>query len=121
VRRSRSNTALQALTTLNEPVFFECAKALARRASAESGPTLESRIAYAFRCVLSRQPTPDELAELSSFYERQKSRVAEGWVNASDLAGDPATLRASAPPTQVAALAAVARILLNLDEAITKE
>ena len=121
VRRSRSNTALQALTTLNEPVFFECARALARRASAESGPTLESRIAYAFRCVLSRQPTPDELAELSSFYERQKSRVAEGWVNASDLAGDPATLRASAPPTQVAALAAVARILLNLDEAITKE
>ena len=59
VRESRTNTPLQALTTLNEIVFTECAQALALHALEAGGKTDDERVAYAFRRVLSRRPTPD--------------------------------------------------------------
>jgi len=60
VRRLRSNTPLQALTTLNETLFVECAQALARQALEHGGSTDAERVAYAFRRVLGRVPTGDE-------------------------------------------------------------
>ena len=57
VRRPRSNTPLQALVTLNEPIFVECARALARRAIAEGGPDPDGRLDRAFRLCLGRSPT----------------------------------------------------------------
>lgn len=124
VRRTRSNTPLQALTTLNEPLFLECARALALHALRE-GRTDEQRITHAFRAVLSRNPTRPELTELTGLLRRQHRRIADGWVNPLELATGTNSLPASLPPgsnpAQLAALTTVTRVLLNLDEAITRE
>jgi hypothetical protein len=125
VRRLRSNTPLQALVSLNEPVFVECAQALARQTLAEGGQTDADRIAYAFRRALSRPPTADEKQELLSLLTQEKARIGSGWVNVNELATGknevPAKLPAGTTPTQLAAYTVVARVLLNLDETITKE
>ena len=105
VRRSRSNTPLQALTTLNEPLFIETARALAQTAMREGGKTDADRLNYAFRRVLTRTPEPKESTELLALLQRQKARYAG----------------AGAPLGEVQAWTAVSRVLLNLDEAITKE
>jgi len=125
VRRQRSNTALQALTSLNETIFMECAQNLAAKTLAEGGASDDERITYAFRRVLSRPPTEDERAELRGLLQRQQQRIADGWVNPYELATGrntlPAYLPPGATPTQLAAYTVVSRALLNLDEAITKE
>lgn len=125
VRRQRSNTPLQALTTLNEPMFMECAQALALRTLSEGGKTDDARITYAFRRTLSRLPAQDEKAELLGLLKRQQQRIADGWINPNELATGknekPENLPAGTTPTQLAAYTVVSRALLNLDETITKE
>lgn len=124
VRRARSNTPLQALMTLNETVSMECARALAARTLAEGGRTDDARLRYAFRRTLARDPDRGELAELKGFLQRESRRVAEGWLNAAELNAAPADdppRPSEATPTQLAAYTAVSRVLLNLDETITKE
>src|SRR5439155_4350675 len=64
VRRSRSNSPLQALVSLNEPMFVECAQALAKKTIEEGGSTDEQRLTYAFKRTVSREPKPVELKEL---------------------------------------------------------
>ena len=125
VRRQRSNSPLQALVSLNEPIFVECSQALARKALAEGGKTDEQRITYAFRRALARPPQPDEVQELTALLNKEKQRIAEGWVNAPEIgtgaSAIPKDLPAGATPTQLAAYTLVSRVLLNLDETITKE
>ena len=125
VRRLRSNTPLQALTSLNEPQFVEAARALARKAVLEGGKTDDERITYAFRRVLSRPPAAAELRVLRRLLEQQRVRIAEGWLSAPELAGSPsgewADLPAGVTPSTLAAHLAVARALLNLDETLTKD
>jgi hypothetical protein len=125
VRRTRSNTPLQALTTLNEPVFLECARALGQKTLREGGATDADRIVYAFRRCLARKPSEKEVAALMKLLERQTLRFGDGKENPWDLAAadpkQPPTLPASATPAQLAAWTAVSRVLLNLDETITKE
>lgn len=124
VRRLRSNTPLQALVSLNETTFMECAQALARKTLAEGGKSDRERIDFAFRRALSRLPTDSERKELLALLEKQKDYIAEGWVNATELAtGKSAVekLPANTTPTQLAAYTIVSRVLLNLDETITKE
>jgi len=125
VRRLRSNTPLQALTSLNETVFVECAQALARKTLTEGGSTDADRIAYAFRRALARPPTSDENLELLSLLTKQRNRIAEGWVNANEIATGkdqpPSELPKGCTPTQMAAYTVVSRVILNLDETITKE
>ena len=125
VRRMRSNTPLQALASLNETVFVECAQVLGRKALEEGGRTDAERVTYAFRRALSRAPTPDEKAELLSLLAKQRDRIAGGWVNANEIATGKDEPAANIPkgstPTQVAAYTVVARVILNLDETITKE
>ena len=110
---------------LNETVFVECAQALARKTLEEGGSTDTARITYAFRRALSRAPSADEKTELLSLLEKQKARIAQGWVNANEIATgkDEAAkeLPKGATPTQLAAYTIVSRVLLNLDETITKE
>lgn len=124
VQRLRSNTPLQALASLNEVLFIEAAQALARRAI-ENGETDQDRITYAFRSCLGRSPEPDELSELNRLLARQKAYIAEGWVNSAELATGkaeaPRKLPNKATPTELAAYTVVSRVLLNLDETITKE
>src|SRR5205809_1683609 len=85
-RRMRCNSPLQALVSLNAPMFVECAQALARKALEEGGETDEQRISYAFRRALTREPKEAEMKELLTLLARQKQRFAEGWVNPNELA-----------------------------------
>lgn len=125
VRRARSNTPLQALTTLNETLFIESARALALKALKEGGATDEQRVAYAFRRCLARAPEPKETAELLGLLNKQRRRAADGWLDVWALTGlqaeKTAVLPKGATPVQYAAWTAVSRVLLNLDETITKE
>ena len=125
VRRTRSNTPLQALTTLNEPIFLECARALALRTLREGGCDDADRLEYAFRRCLSRRPTGDESATLLDLLHRQVRRFekpgADPWALAADDPNHKPDLPKDASPAQLAAWTAVSRVLLNLDETITKE
>jgi mono/diheme cytochrome c family protein len=124
VRRLRSNTPLQALVSLNEPTFMEAAQALARKTLVEGGKSDADKINFAFRRALSRLPTDGERKELLALLEQQQDYIAEGWVNAAELATGKSTvdkLPANTTPTQLAAYTVVSRVLLNLDETIMKE
>jgi hypothetical protein len=125
VRRARANTPLQALTTLNETLFIESAQALALKTLREGGTTDAQRLTYAFRRCLARKPTAPEATELLKLLSKQKQRLTDGWLSALDLTGvdaaHPPTLPTGATPVQLAAWTAVSRVLLNLDETITKE
>lgn len=125
VRRQRSNSPLQALTSLNEPMFVECARALAKKTIQEGGKSDADRITYAFRQALSRKPSEAEMKELTSLLDKQLQRFAEGFLNPNELtAGQdnpPADLPKDVTPTQWAAYTVVSRVILNLDETITKE
>ncbi len=123
-RRLRSNTPLAALTGLNEPVFVEAARALALRTLAEAGGDDAARVEWAFFLCTLRQPTAGEKRELVAFLQAQRQRLAEGWLDAREIAtGDPDTLPrlpAGTTPQDAAAWTLVARVLLNLDETVTK-
>jgi hypothetical protein len=125
VRRTRSNTPLQALTTLNEPIFLECARALALRTLREGGCDDAGRMQYAVRRCLSRWPTAAEAATLDELLHRQIRRFESPGADPWALAADDPTRKPELPkdcsPAQLAAWTAVSRVLLNLDEAITKE
>jgi hypothetical protein len=124
VRRARSNTPLQALVTLNEPLFVEASRALARRMAAEGGNDRE-RLAHAFRCATGRRPTEREIGHLEALLEKQRRRIAEGWINAAEVATGktavPKDLPGGVNPADLAAYALAARVILNLDETITRE
>jgi hypothetical protein len=125
VRRARSNTPLQALATLNEPLFVESAQALAARTIKEGGSTDRERVAYAFRLCAARVPSAAEADVLLQLLSKEDRRLADGWLSSSDIAGikpgGPAALPPQATPRQLAAWTVVARVLLNLDETITVE
>jgi hypothetical protein len=120
VRRSRSNTPLQALTALNEPVFVECAQALGLKALTEGGDTDADRLTFAFRRCVTRKPTVEETAELLALLKKQKERFGKPDAKPLEVAGvkEPPKGTTSA---DLAAWAIVSRVLLNLDETVTKE
>ena len=126
VRRLRSNTPLQALVTLNETIAVEAARALGRKALADGGATDVDRVGYAFQRCVGRGPTQSERAILLKLLDDQMRRFAEGWASPWEIVtgsktDKPADLPPGVSPTQWAAYTVVARVLLNLDETITKE
>jgi hypothetical protein len=125
VRRVRSNTPLQALTTLNEPMFLEAARALALRTLKTGGTDDNQRLTHAFESVLSRKPEAKEADLLLSMLAKQRQRLSQGWLSARDLTGlktgTESPLPSNVTPVEWGAWTAVSRALLNLDEAITKE
>ncbi len=122
--RPRSNTPLAALASLNETVFVEAAQALALRVLREGGPTDAARAAYAFRLCTSRVAEPTEIADLVDVLATPRARVADGWISAREVAfGDAAKLPELPPgitPADAAAWTVAARVLLNLDETLSK-
>ncbi len=124
VRRQRSNTPLAILASLNEPVFVEAARALALRVLREGGPDNAARINYAFRLCTARSARPDETEAVLALLLSHRARLAEGWLSAREIAtGDSARLPDLPPgttPKDAAAWTIAARVLLNLDETITK-
>ncbi|MHB1423081.1 MAG: PSD1 and planctomycete cytochrome C domain-containing protein [Gemmataceae bacterium] len=125
VRRARSNTPLQALMTLNEPVFLDCARNLALRTLADGGASDAERIVYAFRRCVARTPTDNEKAELLKLLGKQLERFtrpdAKPWELAANDPAHPPQLPKRSTPAQAAAWTVVSRVLLNLDETIAKE
>jgi len=125
VKRVRSNTPLQALTTLNEPLFLETARALARRALVEAGPDDAARLRHAFRLCVAREPTQREVDVLHGLLIAEARRFAEGQGDPLALLGakpeQPPELPAGVDVSTAAAWTVVARVLLNLDETITRE
>ena len=123
-RRMRSNTPLASLASLNEPVFVEAAQALAVRVLREGGRADADRAAYAFRLCTGRVPKPAEVEQMLNLLAAQKQRIADGWLSAREVAtGDPAKqphVPDGATPTEAAAWTIVSRVLLNLDETLTK-
>ncbi len=97
VRRVRSNTPLQALTTLNEPIFLEAARALAAHTLADGGKTDDQRLDFAFRRCLARGPNPAERDNLMGFLQKETHRYQDGELNPWDLLGGNDALAPPAP------------------------
>ena len=118
VSRRRSNTPLQALAQLNDMVTLEASRALAARVVAEMGEQDAARVRHAFCLVLSRPPTATERNVLVDFLKRQRLRFAQGSLETEKLLGK--TTSNATSRHALAALTTLARVLFNLDEAITK-
>ena len=118
VRRIRTTTPLQALTTLNDPAFFDAARGLARRMQAEGGPAISDRLAYGFRACVARRPKPEEVRRLTALFTQERTRYQANTKAALSIAGGPT---AQPDTAEIAALTIVANVLLNLDETLTKE
>lgn len=117
VRRDRTNTPLQALVTLNDPVYVEAAQALARRIINEGGNTTAARAASAFEWCMIRPPTAKEQQRIVQLVETVKQRYADRKDDAMKLATDPlGPLPKGADVIDHAAWTLVANVLLNLDE-----
>ncbi len=121
MRRPRTNTPLQSLALMNDPVYVEAARALGDRIMREGGSNLDQRIRRAFRLLLARAPSPREISVMSAAFDREFRRFARDREAANRLIHT----GASAPPVDVdiaelAAWTVVADTLLNLDETITK-
>jgi hypothetical protein len=122
VRETRTNTPLQALALLNEVTFVEAARMLAQRAMLAGGETLESRIMLAFRLAVARPPRPAELEILLEGFESQLARYrAEPQAAAELLSIGEFPRDARLDAVELAAYTAVAGVILNLDETVTKE
>ncbi len=123
-RRVRSNTPLAALVTLNEPVFVEAAKAMALRIVREGGLGDADWIDYGYRLTTGRPVKPVERNELLRFLKSQRQRLADGWLSISKVGfAEPEnqpTLPKGVTPQDVAAWTIASRVLLNLDETLTK-
>jgi mono/diheme cytochrome c family protein len=121
LRRPRTNTPLQALTTLNDEAFFETARALAKRIINEGPADPRSRAARAFRITTSRRPQEAELKRVLALYETEIIRFTKDVKAAKALLHDYATALDDSHSVEMAAWTMVANVLLNLDESLTKE
>ena len=121
-RRTRSNTPLQALTTLNEKTFVEAGQAMGLKVYKEGGEDDQTRARYAFRLCTGRSPTENELAPVLDFWNEQYRYFEDRTAAALSVAlSDPKQVPPDVNLHKVAAWAMVSRALLNLDETITKE
>ena len=120
LRRIRTNTPLQALVTLNDPVYVEAAQALGRLASS-AGKTLDEQLVFAFRRCVARPPTPQELARLKTLWNDSKATFEKDPKKAESLATDPiGPLPKDAKAVELAAWTTVCNVLLNLDELLMR-
>jgi hypothetical protein len=117
IRRIQTNTPLQALVTLNDPVYIEAAQGLARRVLREGGDSQQSRVTFAVELCLGRPPQDAETIALTRLYQQTHERLQETPEDAKSLAAEPI-----GPPeegqdvTELAAWTVVSNVLLNLDE-----
>ncbi len=120
VRRDRSNTPLQALVTLNDPVYMEAAQALARRMDAV-GNSPSDKLRHGFRLCLSRAPTEKEMKGLLELFSKAHARFKNDNAKAVDVATKPlGDAPKDADVTELAAWTVVGNVLLNLDEMLMK-
>jgi hypothetical protein len=122
VRETRTNTPLQALDLMNDVTYLEAARVLAARMMTQGGSTPAERISFAFRLATARRPSPTEnKILLDSFYShldnyRIDRRAALNLASEGDYPRD-----AKLEQSELAAYSAVASLILNLDETVTKQ
>jgi hypothetical protein len=122
VKRSRTNTPLQALALMNEVTFVEAARTLAQRVMKDSEAATEPRIDQAYKRVVSRSPTAGERDVLTQAYARYVASFRNNPQAAEKLLSvgeSPHNTKLNAP--ELAALTMVMSVILNLDEVVTKE
>jgi hypothetical protein len=122
-RRERTNTPLQALNLMNDPVFFEAAQALAYRVMSEapasqSGGGFRDRLNYAYEVTLGRQPSTREAERMGQFFDETSRKLQASPPTVSALFPNQLP---GVPQTDAAAWVELSRVLLNLDEFITKD
>jgi hypothetical protein len=117
-RRSRSNTPLQALNLLNDVVFLEAAQGLATRILTESKGPVGQRLDFAFETCLARHPKESEKERLARYFDQQLGLLKKDTKVASSLLP---LAPEGVDPVEAAAWVGVSRVLLNLDEFITRE
>jgi hypothetical protein len=121
VRRARTNTPLQALVTMNDPVFVEAAQALARRAIEKGGKTTAERAEFAFKACLVRAPSEAETARLVKLYDSAHEKFSKDAAKATQFATNPlGPLPKGVAPADAAAWTVVANVIMNLDEMLMK-
>jgi len=120
--RPRSNTPQQSLVLLNDPTYVEAARVFAARVIHEGGSSDIDRLKLAFRLAVSRNPTESEMDALTRFVSRQMKRFATDKAAAEKVvsAGESPQPK-DIPLTEYAAWTAVARVVLNLHETISRE
>ena len=122
IKRSRTNTPLQALALLNDETYVEAARGLAQRMMREGGASVDDRVRHGFRLATGRMPTASELQQLAGAYQRYlKVYADEPAAGAALLTVGEAKPDEKLDKSQLAAYATVASIILNLDETISKE
>uniref|UniRef100_UPI003568390A DUF1553 domain-containing protein n=1 Tax=Stieleria sp. TaxID=2795976 RepID=UPI003568390A len=120
VRRIRTNTPLQALVTMNDPVYVEAAQSFARNMIREAD-SAEGRIQYAFQTALIRPPSAAEIKRLEQLVIAATETYREATADAMKMATDPiGALPDDADPAEYAAWTVVANVILNLDELLMK-
>ena len=121
VRRGRTNTPLQSLVTLNDPVYVEAAQALGRRIVAKGGTDLPQRLTFAIRESLAREPRPAELERLAALYESSLADYTAKPEMAAQLSQEPlGPLPEGSNLPEHAAWTVVSNVILNLDEVFMK-
>ena len=122
VRRERTNTPLAALMLLNDPQYFEAARALAQRAMLQAATEPEQVVKAMFQQATLREPTAEEQSRLLSLYNDSLTRYADDAASRDQLlAVGAAPLDAELDRTELAAWTLVANAVLNLDEVLNKE
>jgi mono/diheme cytochrome c family protein len=121
VRRTTTNTPLQALTLLNDPIFVEAARKLAERVVKEGGASAETRLALGFRLATGRAPNQHEMQLLRESLDTMLAAYRKDEAGARSLLGVGASKPdSSISAVELAAWTAVANVILNMDETITK-
>jgi hypothetical protein len=122
VKRPRTNTPLQALELLNDVTYVEAARSLAQRMLRDGGRTPEERIGFAFRLAVARPPSAEELKILVRSLDRYREAFQKNLADAKKYIGiGDSRVDSKTDPVDLASLTAVASVILNMDEAITKE
>lgn len=127
VRRERSNSPLQALTLLNDPVFFQAAQTLGNQLAADTTRSVDQRLVEGFQRCLGRAPKDEELKRLRLFWEERLAAFQAAPKTAAEVlvphpsGTDAIQQAASAGQPQQAAWVLTARVLMNLDLFLTRE
>ncbi|EDM29302.1 hypothetical protein LNTAR_22969 [Lentisphaera araneosa HTCC2155] len=122
IERSRTNTPLQALVTLNDPIFVEAARFFAERIIKEGGKNFDDKIHYAFKSSLAVDAEPYQVTHVKAFYKRRLAefqkdpKLADALLSIGDSERDK-----TLDPAEHASWTLIAQLVLNLDENLNKE
>jgi hypothetical protein len=114
LKRSRSNTPMQALSALNDPAFWQAAQALGQLMANHAGPKVEDRLRYGLQRCIARTPTDNQIKDLVQAFEKELTIFTQDKKATSTICG-------GSGDASLAAYIMLANVFLNLDETITRE